>query len=181
VKYLYLAASLPTLSWGAPPPYRVQDFRFRTEGVLSDADQAELERVLDGPPEHGTSSAARTGFDLDSQLRNAAANIRATRHGVAPRSAPENPRSASPFAVRQVTEAYAKSNPLERERVLDQTRWNALDELAGGAPFGFAAVLAHGLKLQLLERWTRVEATSGHAALERHLDILQPPLGTESA
>jgi hypothetical protein len=51
--YQYLVSSLPALSLEAPPPFAPAEFRFKCQGVLSEADLAELDLLLAGRAAEG--------------------------------------------------------------------------------------------------------------------------------
>ena len=180
MKYLYLASSLPTLVLGDSPPESAEEFLFHCNGVLDARDQAELEALLQRNPQACSHRASLKWFDLDTQLRNAVAEIRAKRHGVDPRGFTESHSRFDMWTQASVTDAFAKSTPLERERVLDQTRWRWLDDLALSDPYGFAAVAAHGLKLQIAARWCGFDEHAGRETLDQTLETLLQTTSTES-
>lgn len=167
MSHFYLVASLPTLHLDDPPPFSVEDFRFRCQGVLSERERHELDAVLDGRPEEGRSRFAREWYALDTQLRNAVARFRAGQLGVDPRNYLQEQPGYSSYVDKAVTEALGRSNPLERERGLDQCRWYLLGELAGLEAFGLAAVLAFGAQLGLVARWSAIQDEAGRQRFDQ--------------
>ena len=67
-------------------------------------------------------------------------------------------------------QAAAASDPLERERILDQARWRKLEELERAFSrhmFSFDAVCAYRLKLRIAEKWTMRKAAGAVENLDR--------------
>jgi hypothetical protein len=175
MKYTYLAASLPGLRLQETPPTSVEDFLSQCQGVLEAGDRTDLRLVCDGRSGEATAPAARRWHSVDTQMRNAIANLRATRLGIDARPY-QRPFSGFSVSVETVVqEAFGKHNPLERELHLDRCRWSVLDELATRDAFGFGAILAHGLKLRIAQRWAPAEVETGeqrfHQAVDKNLDV----------
>ena len=57
-EYVYLVASLPTLTLGGPVPCTPKEFLFRCQVVLSQEDLGEVAAVLEGRAAAGRSAAA---------------------------------------------------------------------------------------------------------------------------
>lgn len=165
MNFYYFVASLPALKLGEPAPMGLAEFRAEAARLLPPAAVAELGSLLGGDRAAVRSSMATRWFDAETQLRNAVATVRAARRGVevGPHLRPHGGFSARLEQV--VAEAYGKPNPLEREMALDGQRWSMADELARATPFGLEAVLAYGLKLQLVERWAALQDEAGRTAL----------------
>ena len=123
----------------------------------------------------------RRAAELEAAGSNGAAEIRAARHGVDPRGFTEAHHHFDVWTKQNVADAFAKSTPLEREYVLDQTRWRWLDELALEDPYGFAAVAAHALKLRLMTRWARLDEETGRRTLDQTLETLLQTSSSESS
>jgi len=162
---IYLAASLPMLQFGEPPPFRVDEFCFRCQGVMSENELADLIAILQGKP--GSHSFTIAYHACDTQIRNATAKIRATSWGAEARY---QERMHSGFDValsRKVSEAMGKGNPLEREEDLARARWWVADELAGYGEFSMAHVYAFAVKLQINERFSSFDAEVGKSVIEK--------------
>ncbi|MBQ9772484.1 MAG: DUF2764 family protein [Lentisphaeria bacterium] len=54
---------------------------------------------------------------------------------------------------RIVAAAWMVSSPLEREKILDQARWEKIEELEAGQLFSFEQLCAYKLKLLLQLKW----------------------------
>lgn len=177
MKYPYLASSLPMLVFGAPPATRLEDFVFSCMGVLSTEDYSDLQCLAEARPEATTTSFGQCWCALETQLRNAVATHRAAHWHADARSAQHTHSGYSVFLERAVTDAFTKENPLEREKALDRTRWQLLDDLCAEDPFGSAAVLGHAIRLRIAERWSNMQEESGRKQLEELVDRLADPNG----
>ena len=54
---------------------------------------------------------------------------------------------------RAAAAAWTVSDPLERERILDQARWMKIEELEAGSLFSFEQLCAYKLKMLLQLKW----------------------------
>lgn len=161
----YLAASLPALVFGAPPPFGVEAFRQSCEAVLTPDDRAVLDAVLADRPAAG--SAFSDGWlARDTQLRNAVVRARAAHLGVDARPFLRDHAGWDASVAAAVTDAFAKPNPIEREMALDRIRWHVADDLAKFEPFSLSAVLAFAVKLRIAERWAALDEAKGRERVE---------------
>ncbi len=181
MKYPYLVASLPVLDMDMDPPITLDRFLFEAKGVLSETDDAELHCLLADESESCTSRFAAQWFEFEFDLRHRIAAVRAGRLGIDPRAAVPYQASGDAVTRRAVLDAFAKTNPLERELQIDQTRWRYLEELGKQEPFGFAAVLAFALQLRLAHRWTGMSVGAGTNSLDKQLEILLTKQNVEAA
>ena len=161
MEYVYLVASLPSLELTATPRISSEELLASSAGVLRPDHREDLRSVLEDRPHDVRAPEVRPYLDAETQLRNAIARLRAARAGTA------HDAGAHPFAgydarcVSVAERAMELDDPRERELTLDRLRWTLLDELAAAPPFGFQAVLAHGLKLRLAEKWAAVDEAEG--------------------
>ncbi len=168
MEYPYVVASLPLLILGERPTFTTQEFLFKCEGALLAHDLRCLRRLLTGEAGSCKQPFAQAWHRHEEQLRLAIAHVRAGRLGIERPEESVKYRTLEPDAQRVVVDAFAKTHPLERERVLDEYRWHMLDELAFQDAFGLATVLAFGLKLRIAERWADLETERGEKAFEQH-------------
>ncbi len=169
---VYLAASLPALFFGDPPPYAPAEFRFHCQGVLDENELKALDAVLAGEP--GPSAFGAEWLAREMQLRNAVARIRASRRGGEARQAERSHAGFSVAMEQGVADAFTKPDPLAREMDLDRLRWRTAEELAQTAPFGLPAVLAFAVKLNIASRWAGLKDEAGRAAVGQVLDANDP-------
>jgi len=163
VNYYFLAASLPTLSLDAPPPFSCQRFRALCAEHMSAKDLQTLDSLAEPLTTPSENSFVQEWRRREIHLRNAIARTRALRLQI---EAAPYLREAPGYEAaieHAVSEAYSRTSPLERELAIDRFRWRQLDELAGLNPFSLHALLAYALKLTLVERWASMTEKMGTA------------------
>lgn len=170
MNYYYLAASLPALSWDSPPDLSIEAFKNLCRAHLADADWHGLADLDEGLETSSTHPFVREWRNAEIQLRNALVRQRAARHRRDPAPLCRPHSGYDPGVERIVAEAYAKPDPLQRERTLDRFRWQKADELAGLNGFAPRALLAYAVKLKLAERWTTMEDEDGLAIANAIVD-----------
>ena len=151
---------------------QLDDFLRQCEKELSDEDQHELRHLLAGNDRVCVSKFAQEWFSFETAFRHHSAEVRAGRIGLDPRTAVPLYESGDSRVSRGVVNAFAKSNPLEREWTLDATRWYVLDELVRQDPFGLSGVLSYALRLRLAYRWSNMNDDKGLRHLDQQLRIL---------
>lgn len=174
--YYYLMASVPMLSLGETPAISSEDFRRACAEHLTQRDMAALDALGQEPPAPGI---GREWHASETRIRNAAARLRAAR---LKRDAAQYTREqvgVDLAAEEAVGDAFARPNPMERERAIDRLRWQQIETLTGYDPFSSDAVLAYALKLRLAERWARLEDEAGLERADRMVE--NEPEGDEEA
>ena len=170
--YPNLVASLPRLQLGAPVPISRDELARRLRELLPEEDAREAATALEGRAEAMTTEAGRRWRDLDTQLRNSVARRRAQALDTpaAPHLRPHRGYRTDVDAA--VEAAFAETDPLRRERSLDELRWRLLGEIEAVDRWGLPAVLAYALRLRLAERWAGFDTEAGWAALDGFLTEL---------
>lgn len=176
--YTYLAASLPTLVFGAPPPYGVAEFRASCEGVLSREDLASLDALIAGEPAPGCRFVSEWQA-RETQLRNGVVRARAAHLGVEARPYLHDHAGWDTGVAKAVSDAFSKPNPLERELELDRCRWRTAEDLARFAPFGVEAVLSFAVRLGIAERWAGLAEAAGIQRVEAFVGAAGAEAGTK--
>ena len=171
--YEYLVSSLPALSLAAPPPFSPAEFRFKCQGVLGDADLAELDRVLAGRAAEGRSAFAQAWAAGDAQIRNTAAKMRGAKLGVEAKPFLKSHPGYAVWLDKEVSDALAKASPLARETGLDLARWKYVEDLARTDATGLPAVLAFAVQLMLAARWAALQEDAGRERLEQLVSELE--------
>lgn len=169
MKYPYFVASLPVIAMDEPPALAMDRFLEDARRLLAPDDAAELEAMLAEDAGECRSGFAGDWFRFDLDLRQRVAAVRAGRLKLDPRTLGPETGGGDAVVKKAVLDAFARTNPMERELQLDQTRWRYLDELSRLGPFGAAAVWAYGLQLRLAHRWAGHSVEAGEAALDRQL------------
>jgi len=170
VSYFYLVSSMPHVVFGEAPPVAVDRFRLSCQGVLTESDLCDLHLALEGRAAEGTSDAARRWHGYDTQIRNAIAHIRMSGSDGDARGVMRDHPGYAVWVDHAITEAFARANPLERDEAIALCRWQAADDLVLADPFGFAAVLACGIKLQIAERSAGMTDEAGREAVDTFID-----------
>ena len=150
-----------------PPPISLEQFRFQCQGMLDDDGLHDLDNVLAGESAGIRSTAAMQWLGADTQLRNAVARVRATHLNIEAIGFIRDHAGARMYIESAVRDAYARDNPLERERVLDKCRWFILDELSLSDRFGIGALIAYAARLQIVERWHGYDETAGREGFDK--------------
>ncbi len=189
MSYYYFAATLPMLMPDQPPPFSVESFRTQCESHLTPGDLAALDAILAPQPMAFSHPFVRRWRRTDGQLRNALARTRSERMRRDATPYGRESEGHDPAVEEAVRQAYARSNPLQREKAIDRIRWQRIEALAGADPFASAAILAYGLQLTILERWTSMDKDAGSATVETLVrrepgtesedDALNPPTDTD--
>jgi hypothetical protein len=95
--------------------------------------------------------------NFEVALRNELVRARASRKKIDPSKFLRLPDSPQAWISHIAMLAYRCTSILEAERILDQARWNFLEDLSQGHYFDFDYLLIYGLKLKILERWEAIQ------------------------
>ena len=175
--YAYIIASLPVLNQEDHPEHFVaEEILAEIREQLSARDNSVLDLLLEGyDPErlgaefyrralaHGN-RFIREWFRFDLDLRNATVAFLNDSLGrpegqdlvlLTEREAEEFPEEE---AVQQVLN---RADLLQRERGLDDLRWQKVDELTAMDVFDLELILGFVAKLQIIDRWLKLDPESG--------------------
>jgi hypothetical protein len=151
--YYYLVASLPPLTYGETPPISSEEFLNAVRDALPTAESSELTRLSLLPSEH---ASGLDEIDLWNQweksLRNAIVRLRAKGDGALTERFEREGGGFFTEIENGLREAFAKSDPRERETHLDAIRWAFCDDLELGHDFDIVKLAAYRLKLLLCEK-----------------------------
>lgn len=132
----------------------------------ADADKL-MQITLENPPLKNPGSEIQREFLCwDTNLRNAIANI-VMPNGAAHKYLQKEDKYFSEIEY-IVQNAAARKDPLERDRAIDEVRFNKIEELSVFAGFGFEFLAAYRMKLLLLEKYASLSVEKGEA----NFDIL---------
>lgn len=171
MSYAYFASTLPLLVLEGPPPFTAEAFLARCQEQLS-AEHVEAVRALmgQGDSRHPFVVAWR---NRETQFRNAIVKARvAKRQGVDAGPWLREHGGFDVWVEHGVVAAFQATDPLKRERALDQILWQLAGELAGPEPLTAQAIFAYAIRLQMTIRWSKVDATRG---LERMMKLAKTP------
>jgi hypothetical protein len=166
--YYYLIASLPMLEWGAKPLISHTDFLGRCREQLTKDDIKIIERVTLGPFEdiEDPFPALKAWKKFDFTLRNEIARHRAVKFTKDPLQYVRGEYYSDPFISGFAHWAVTQDSPIEAESYLDRARWDRIEELEKGHYFDIEYLIAYALKLQILERWVRINKENGMQILQ---------------
>jgi len=159
--YTYLISSLPMLNFSAKPPFSLEVFFAKCNGLIADADIEILRNACykDIDFLNATASgSARQWVSFELALRNELVRLRAKGKKIDPAKfvrLPDYPQ----FQISHMALAAHRNSIhiLEAEKILDQHRWDFLEQLSFGHYFDFDFLLVYALKLKILERWDQAE------------------------
>ena len=187
--YAYIIASLPVLNQEEHPEHFVaEEILAEIREQLSARDNSVLDLLLEGyDPDkldaefyrralaHGN-RFIREWFRFDLDLRNATVAFLNDSLGrpegqdlvlLAEREAEEFPEEE---AVQQVLN---RADLLQRERGLDDLRWQKVDELTAMDVFDLELILGFVAKLQIIDRWLKLDPESGRELFRKLVEDIR--------
>lgn len=187
--YAYIIASLPVLNQEDHPQHFVaEEILAEIREQLSARDNSVLDLLLEGyDPDkldaefyrralaHGN-RFIREWFRFDLDLRNATVAFLNDSLGrpegqdlvlLAEREAEEFPEEE---AVQQVLN---RADLLQRERGLDDLRWQKVDELTAMDVFDLELILGFVAKLQIIDRWLKLDPESGRELFRKLVEDIR--------
>lgn len=172
----YLISSLPMLRFDAAPEIHPDAFVGLCHEQLGTADAGAVEALVrNTQSEHAFVTAWR---NKEAILRNAVARQRARIAG-ADSERWLRPVSGCDAQIESyVEDAFQESDPLQREKELDEARWAAVEDLQGYDPLSVNVVFGYAVKLSILVRWSALRAEDGRKAFDT---LTQIPISLEPA
>jgi hypothetical protein len=165
--YYSLVASLPSLQIGDEPPFSVEEYVDNCAQWVTPRETEILRKLLLEEPDITACPLCKFVYDLECQIRNAVARYRGQKLGVDPKEFLQPHDGFSGQIEIFVKDAMGQTDPVEIEQHLDRGRWSlAEDFLVNLNPFGFEKVLAYGIQLKIVERWSQMDVRLGKEKLE---------------
>jgi hypothetical protein len=166
--YVYLISSLPMLHFGSRPPFSFERFIQTCRDLLPQADIKVLEASsIYGEYDYNTDQPSLKNWqEFDTVLRNELVKIRAARKHIEPTAYLRREGYAPPYITYIAMNAHRATSILEAERMLDQERWRALEDISIGHFFDLDLLVVYAHKLLILQRWERIRSRDRSAALE---------------
>ena len=170
--YPYLIASLPMLHFGMKPPFSFERFLEVCYPLIPKKD-FQLIRTLP-QPEHYFEKGKRhriiqKWIEFEVALRNELVKIRATKKHIDPAMYLRPDGYSGSSLAPAITAANLHTSFLDAEKILDETRWKALEELATGHYFDLDFLITYAYKLLILQRWENIRSADGTILLEQAL------------
>ncbi|MBM3250405.1 MAG: DUF2764 family protein [Candidatus Omnitrophica bacterium] len=167
--YVYFIASLPMLRFSQSPPFSAQELLSRCSQLIPEEDVQVLRSLLTCPEAFADRPVIRAWLDFDTALRNELVRIRAGRKKAAAQKYLRPDGYAGPAIYHIALAAHRNPSPLEGERLLDEARWNYLEELSFGHYFDLDFLIVYMFKLLILERWQRIHSADKETLLKEVL------------
>lgn len=157
--YEYLVSSLPMLHFGMKLPFSFEKFREICRGLIPEDDFKVMEAIsLVWQPPDRQHPLIKKWLEFDTALRNEIAKVRAGyKHQDALKYLRGEVSFSDPALTRLAITSHRNTSLLEAERILDEARWQVLEELSTGHYFDLEFLIIYTLKLRMLERWDRIE------------------------
>lgn len=106
----------------------------------------------------GRQASLKKWFTFDTLLRNELVKVRASHKRIDPARYLRHDGYAGQEIMHLALGAHRNPSILEGERVLDQARWQVLEQLSFGHFFDLDFLIIYALKLLILERWERIRS-----------------------
>lgn len=156
--YTYLISSLPLLNFSSRMPFSLEGFFAKCQNLIP---EEEIQRLRNLSSENfleiSTHGILKDWMGFEIALRNELARIRSKNKKIDPEKfvhLPDFPQAH--ISVIALSAHRHNLYALEAQKILDQERWNYLDQLSFGHYFDFEALLIYTLKLKILERWEKI-------------------------
>jgi len=171
--YYYFVASLPTISFQAQPLLTLENFLLLGKEHLSPADYQKINDALFADPSQAKMTSGPYGawIAYNRRFRNEVAFYRAKRANKNPEQYLRGEYIPDQLIAIALEHATKAADPLSADKILDQTRSQFLDELIKFHYFDFEVVFIYALKLQMIERYQRIESGLGKEVLEEYKKI----------
>lgn len=165
--YGYLYATLPDLSCGVVPEITLAQFDELAGAAMSKNKLAALQS-WDDPEMCTPVDVYRKMREFDAFLNLRIAEKRQEKLGItAELPEVDEIHSEVDFAL---PPAVSADDPLERERIVDQIRWNKIDDLECGHSLDFVALCCYRMRLASLEKFHKRAGAVGSAVFENAVD-----------
>jgi len=169
--YTYLLSSLPMLRLDRESPFSFEKFLEICKSSLSENDIEILKSCKKISHSHydNEQPTLKKWHSFDVALRNALVKIRSARKHKDPDKYLRRDGYVDPYITNIAMNAYKNPSILESEKILDEERWRALDELQTGHYFDIDTLVIYAHKLLISEKWDRVKESNKSHVLEEAL------------
>ena len=174
----YLMASLPMIELGDVPPLTMEEFRHRCIGVLDESELVALDALLAGEECDDEFVTAYQAHEI--QMKNVSGRLRASAWGPDVRFTERSFPGYDVTFAKMIQDAFAKSNPMEKEQDIDKARFWLVDSLAGVGEGTVKHVYAYAIKLKICERWARLSESAGDAAVLNVINANDPAYAAQA-
>lgn len=172
----YLISSLPTLSLWEKPEIDLNSFLELCKDQLDINEYNAVKEIEFLPSEdlekQHKNLSLKKWYNWETCLRNKVAKLRTNNTDKDCTSYLHEEKDYFPEIERISQEAMGADNPLDKEKILDNGRWERLCELESGHIFDIDLVFIYKLKLFICEKWLTRQEDAGRENLDKALDEL---------
>lgn len=170
--YTYLITTLPALHFLGKAPFSVEEFLIICSHFIPDK-EIELLRNANKPEGfvyHGKAkNTLKAWQDFETTLRNELVKIRSARKHIDPHKYMRQEIFIDSYVPQLAMRAYRSTSILDSQKLIDQARWDKLDELSLGHFFDLEFLLIYLFKLSILCRWEKISKADKAGLLEKAL------------
>ncbi|MBN2652292.1 MAG: hypothetical protein JXR63_07910 [Spirochaetales bacterium] len=152
-KYYYASASLPLLIFGKQSQISEEYFLEICKSNLSESDYSVVTacKFPEFLPEYSKNSVATAYWDFERNLRNELAKMRADKFEIDYISYIRE-GATNPFVMETAFNAIKQDSPYEAEKILDQSRWDTIENLSVNCFADLNFFASYYIKLQICLR-----------------------------
>jgi len=157
--YTYLIASLPVLNFGMKPPFSFERFLENCRHLISEEDfllLSNLPMTIDEYSKSVSHPVIERWLAFDTTLRNELVKIRAHSKKIDAAKYLRGETYSDMAITHAAMSSHRSASILEAEKILDEARWQALDDLGFGHYFDMDSLILYAYKLKILERWEKI-------------------------
>ena len=155
---------------------------FATAASASEPEITALDALLDdGECEECDDEFVRAYKAHEIQMKNVSGRLRASAWGPDIRFTEKSFPGYDVAFAKMIQDAFAKSNPMEKEQDIDKARFWLVDSLAGVGEGTVKHVYAYAIKLKICERWARLSEQAGDAAVLNVINANDPAYAPAAA
>jgi hypothetical protein len=173
--FYYLISSLPMLSVEEKPRISSKEFLASCVDFLSANQFSEIRNLRLIPPENFdnlSSQVIKEWFDWETCLRNSLAKSRGRETSIDVTHVIRGEKDFYSEINKGIQDAMGRSNPIEKEEVLDRMRWEKLCSLEVGHNFDYANLCIYRMKLLLCEKRIHWDKVKGNENFDRIVDSI---------
>ncbi|MDP3732417.1 MAG: DUF2764 family protein [Candidatus Omnitrophota bacterium] len=176
--YTYLISSLPMLHFGMKPPFSFERFLKNCRGFITEEDLLLLMNLPLTIDEYSKPATMMVRGEsvrhptierwlaFDTALRNELVKIRAHSKKIEPVKYMRGESPIDQAISHTAMSSHRSTSILEAEKLLDEARWQALDDLGFGHYFDTGFLILYAYKLKVLERWEKMHTQDKDGLLE---------------
>lgn len=170
--YVYLISSLPSLHFEGKLPFSFEKFIGICGEFIPQPDIEIIQQAnISGEYAEAKQQTLKAWHSFDTALRNELVKLRAGHKHILASHYLRKETFPEPVIVHIALAAHKNIYPLESEKLLDQARWDFLEQIRFGHYFDLDYLIIYAHKLLILEKWNRINAANTQAIIEGVLSV----------